>query len=338
MPGTRYHLHPRGEVHLLSIVIPIYNEQAVIPLLRAELTTFMNGLSFPVEVVLVNDGSGDASVDLLREWAGSDWRVKVLDLARNFGHQAAVTAGLDFATGDAVVIMDADLQDPPEVVLDMVARYQEGYDVIYGKRVARQGEGFLKRATAWAFYRVMRRLIHRDLPPDVGDFRLISRRCLDALKSMREVHRFLRGMIAWVGFPQTEVAYVRRARAAGTTKYPISRMLAFAWTAAVSFSPVPLRLSFFLGLVLFLAGITQAINAVVRAALGFYLVPGWASLIVVNCLVGGGILMCIGVLGEYVGRIFEAVKGRPIYIVCDSANVPAGPGVTTVRESRRVMQ
>jgi dolichol-phosphate mannosyltransferase len=304
--------------------MPLYNEEAVIPLLRLELTRFIDAVPFATQVILVNDGSADDTTNLLANWADRDSRIKVVELARNFGHQAALTAGLDFSTGDAVVIMDADLQDPLDTIPLMVAEYERGFDVVYGKRTARQGETAFKRFTAWAFYRMMRLLIHPDLPPDAGDFRLISRRALQALTGMREVHRFLRGMVAWVGFPQCEVPYVRRARAAGVTKYPFRRMLYLAWTASVSFSPVPLRISFMLGLLLFLAGITQAVNALVRAALGLFLVPGWASLIVVNCLVGGGILMCLGVLGEYVGRIYEEVKGRPIYIVASSANIAAG--------------
>jgi dolichol-phosphate mannosyltransferase len=280
----------------------------------------MNSLAATVELILVNDGSSDRSVEILLEWVEDDERVTLLNLARNFGHQAAVTAGLDHATGDAVIIMDADLQDPPEVVHDMLVEYCRGYDVVYGKRVARMGESRFKRWSAWAFYRVMRVLIDRALPADAGDFRLVSRRCLNAVTAMRETHRFLRGMISWVGFPQTAVTYVREPRAAGTTKYPIWKMLKFAWTAAISFSPLPLRLSFALGMLLALVGITQAVNAVIRTALGLYTVPGWTSLMVVVCLIGSAILISIGVLGEYVGRIFEESKGRPIYIVADTVN------------------
>jgi dolichol-phosphate mannosyltransferase len=256
----------------------------------------------------------------LHAWVEEDARVTLLNLARNFGHQAAVTAGLDHATGDAIVVMDADLQDPPEVIHQMLAEYCRGYDVVYGKRIARNGETLFKRWSAWAFYRIMRTMIHRDLPKDVGDFRLISRRCLDAVASMRETHRFLRGMISWAGFPQTAVTYARDARAAGVTKYPMWKMLRFAWTAAVSFSPLPLRLSFGLGVLLALVGGAQAVNGLVQYALGLYIVPGWTSLMVVVCLIGSAILISIGVLGEYVGRIFEESKGRPLYIVADAVN------------------
>ena len=310
----------------------MYNEAEVLPLLRQQLTAFMDCIHCQVELMLINDGSSDRTAELLFAWAQEDECVTVLNLARNFGHQAAVTAGLDHATGDAVVIMDADLQDPPEVIHEMLARYCQGYDVVYGKRTARKGETAFKRWTAWAFYRVMRMMIHRGLPEDAGDFRLISRRCLNAVTSMRETHRFLRGMISWVGFPQIAVPYTREPRAAGATKYPVWKMLRFAWTAAVSFSPLPLRLSFGLGVVLALVGVTQAINALVRTALGLYTVPGWTSLMVVVCLIGSAILISIGVLGEYVGRIFEESKGRPLYVVAECANAKANASGETASE------
>ena len=315
MNRTRHLLVARSHPALLSIVIPIYNEQEALPYLRERLTACMAAFRCGCEVLLVNDGSHDGSLDVLVDWAEADRGIRVLNLARNFGHQAACTAGMDEAQGDAVVIIDADLQDPPEVIADMLAEYCRGYDVVYGQRASRAGETAFKRFTAWAFYRTMRRLIHPDLPADVGDFRLISRSCLDAVKSMRETHRFLRGMISWVGFPQTAVTYARSARVAGETKYPFSKMMRLAWTAAVSFSPKPLRVSFLLGLIVAAIGMLQAANAVIRSLLGLYVVPGWSSLIIVNCLVGGAILISIGVLGEYVGRIFEASKERPLYLI-----------------------
>jgi len=279
-----------------------------------------------VEIIFVNDGSSDRSLSLLTDWAEQDSSIVVLNLARNFGHQLALTAGLDYATGDAVVILDADLQDPPEVVPDMISEYCRGYDVVYGKRIARKGETRFKRATAWVFYRVMRTLIHPNLPADAGDFRLISRRCLDAVASMRETHRFLRGMICWVGFPQSAVEYVRDPRFAGSTKYSLSKMMRFAWTGAISFSPLPLRISFAFGAVLAAIGMTQAVNALIRTVLGLYTVPGWTSLMVVLCLIGSAILVSIGVLGEYVGRIFEENKARPLYVIADSINVSSEKG------------
>jgi dolichol-phosphate mannosyltransferase len=325
MPKTYHRLTPRLAPALLSIVIPVYNEEAMIPILRNALDHFMSDFPIPLEVVLVNDGSSDESINLLMRWSETDRRIKVISLARNFGHQIAATAGFDFACGDAVVIMDADLQDPLETLHPMVSKYMEGYDVVYGRRVERQGESPFKRLSAFLFYRLMSFLIHPDLPRDVGDFRLVSRKCVNALNSMRETHRFLRGMITWVGFPQTEVAYVRKARAAGVTKYPLSKMLRLAWTAAISFSPLPLRVSFYMGLLLFLLAATQACNALIQMALGYPLVRGWTSIIFVNCLVGGGVLVGIGVLGEYVGQILEEVKRRPLYVVATEANTAAIP-------------
>jgi dolichol-phosphate mannosyltransferase len=311
---ARHLLQPRRLPKLLSIVIPIYNEEEALPFLRKRLTTFVDGLASRTEILLVNDGSSDESVGLLVEWANADSRVRVFNLARNFGQQAAVTAGLDQSAGDAVAVMDADLQDPPEVVSAMLDEYCKGYDVVYGRRISRAGESAFKRISAWIFYRAMRGLVHQELPADAGDFRLVSRPCLDAVLSMRETHRFLRGMIAWVGFPVTSVSYARDIRAAGQTKYPLRKMLHLAWTAAVSFSPIPLRVSFWLGFLIAATGMIEAASAVFRSMLGRY-VPEWSSVIAVTCLVGGSILISIGMLGEYVGRIFEAIKGRPLYLI-----------------------
>jgi polyisoprenyl-phosphate glycosyltransferase len=326
-PVTRHLLQPRGYPSLLSIVVPVYNEEQSLPFLRQRLTSLGDVLPCLMELVLVNDGSSDASIDLLVEWADADSLVKVFNLARNFGHQMAATAGLDQASGDAVVLLDADLQDPPEAILDMLEEYRRGYDVVYGRRISRAGETRFKRFSAWLFYRMMRLLVDSDLPADVGDFRLVSRRCLDAVCSMRETHRFLRGMIAWVGFPQTAVEYARDRRVAGTTAYPLRKMLWLAWTAAVSFSPTPLRLSFVLGFLIAAIGMLQAANAVVRSILGLYVVPGWSSMIVVTCLIGGSILISIGVLGEYIGRIFEAAKERPLYLIASKIDRSQSDGV-----------
>lgn len=320
MSETFHVLIPRDPPPLLSIVIPIYNEQDAIPFLINKLKELLDHTPAQAEVVLVNDGSSDSSISLLVEVAAQDRRFKVLSLARNFGHQAAATAGLDVATGDAVVLMDADLQDPPELVLAMIEEYQKGYDVVYAQRIGRDGEGILKRMTAWMFYRLMKSVVYKELPPDVGDFRLVSRRCLDALNAMRETHRFLRGMVSWVGFPQTAVTFVRPARVAGQTKYPLRRMLLFAWTAALSFSPLPVRISFVLGAALFSLGGAYAAYALFRVVFGLYIVPGWASLIMMNCLTAGAIMMGLGVIGEYVARIFEEVKNRPLYVVSYRTN------------------
>jgi dolichol-phosphate mannosyltransferase len=325
MPGPRHLLTPRLDPALLSMVVPAYNEEAMIPVLRQRWTEFAQRLPCPAEIIFVNDGSTDGTLSLLLDWAKTDGRVKVLGLARNFGQQAAITAGLDAAAGEAVVILDADLQDPLEVIEQMLARYREGYDVVYGQRLARDGESAMKRLTAWTFYRLMRLFLHPDLPPDTGDFRLLSRRFLQALGTMRETHRFLRGMVAWAGFPQTPVTYTRAARAAGQTKYPVLKMLGFAGNAAVSFSPAPLRLSLGCGLLVALLGLGEGAYAVARALIVHDTQPGWTSLIAITCLIGGAILVSIGILGEYVGRIFEESKGRPLYLVSTTANLDRKP-------------
>lgn len=321
MNTPQHALMARPAPRLLSLVIPAYNEGPVLPLLRRVLERLVVTMACELELIFVDDGSTDETARLLMEWASQDKRVKVISLARNFGHQAAATAGLDHARGQAVVLMDADLQDPPELVHEMLQKYCEGYDVVYAQRVAREGEGILKRVTAWLFYRLMRRFVYRDLPLDTGDYRLISERCLRALQSMRETHRFLRGMVAWAGFPQTAVQFRRQRRPAGGTKYPVRKMVRFAWTAAVSFSPLPLKVSLALGILLALAGFSYGCYATVRVFLGLYVVPGWTSLLVVTCLIGGSILMGLGILGEYVARIYEEVKGRPLYLVYRSANL-----------------
>jgi dolichol-phosphate mannosyltransferase len=326
MNNARHLLTPRPVPRLLSLVVPLYNEEAVVALLVESITSLIERLPCPVQVVLINDGSSDSTILKLRDVALKDSRFEVLSLARNFGHQIAATAGLDAARGDAIVLMDADLQDPPELVSDMLAEYQKGYDVVNARRVRRDGESLFKRWSAWLFYRLMRILVDRDLPVDVGDYRLVSRRFLDALNQMRETHRFLRGMVSWVGFPQVAVPFVRQPRAAGDTKYPLSKMLRFAWTAAVSFSPLPLRLSFLVGGTFFGMGCAYAVYALARWVLGLYLVPGWTSLILVTCLGTGGVMLLIGVLGEYVAMIYEEIKGRPLYVVSERFNAQGGTG------------
>jgi polyisoprenyl-phosphate glycosyltransferase len=321
-PITNHLLAPRKRPARLSLVIPMYNEEAMIAPLREAVNSFARTLWCDVELILVNDGSSDQTLALLAEWAASDPRVRVLHLSRNFGHQIAATAGLDHATGDAVVLLDADLQDPLSVIHQMIDRYCDGYDVVYGQRESRAGESAYKRFTAWAFYRIMRALVYRELPPDVGDFRLISRPCLDAVSQMRETHRFLRGMVAWVGFPQTAVPYHRQRRIAGITKYPLRKMLAFSWVAATSFSTLPLRLSMIFGAIVGILGIEEGIRAALAHFLGWYTVPGWTSLTVLVSLIGSALLMSIGILGEYVAKLYEQSKGRPLYIVARTFGVP----------------
>lgn len=321
-----YPLVPRPLPSLLSVVVPVYNEEEVLPLFLERLRACADRWPWSTEVLFVNDGSGDRSIEILLEACGKDRRLKLLSLARNFGHQAAASAGLDYATGDVTALIDADLQDPPELIEKMVECYTKGYDVVCGKRAAREGESWLKRGTAWLYYRLMRRLIHFELPVDVGDFRLISRPCLETLKSMREVHRFLRGMVAWLGYPQTTIEFVRLGRAAGETKYPLRKMLTFAWMSALSFSPAPLRLGSMVGAVFVLTGAAYGAYAMVRIWQGQHVVRGWTSLIVLICLVGGAVMIAVGIVGEYVAKIYEQVKGRPIYVVMASRNIVDAPG------------
>ncbi len=328
MASPHHILQQRPNPKLLSIIVPCYNEEAVVPLLRAEMTSFLSTLPCPAEVILINDGSSDKTIELLWQWAEADQRIKVLGFARNFGHQLAVTAGMDVAAGDAVVVIDADLQDPLAVIHEMIVKYREGFDIVYGQREERAGESRFKLLTAWLFYRIMRKLVHKNLPVDAGDFRLIAKSALDVLKDMRESHRFLRGLGAWVGFAQCPVAYKRAPRAAGNTKYPLRKMLKFAWTAAISFSPLPLKMSLGLGIFVAFFGFCTGIYAVAQAVMHFLNAspnqvynPGWATLVTLLCLIGGAILICLGILGEYVSRIFEEIKARPLYIVRCSKNI-----------------
>jgi polyisoprenyl-phosphate glycosyltransferase len=317
-------LQPREYPKLLSIVIPLYNEESVIASLRSALNQFMSELKGEAEVILVNDGSQDSTLGQIVEWAHEDPRVRVINLSRNFGQQNAATAGLDFTRGEAVVLVDADLQDPLAAIHQMIARYCEGYDVVYGQRVIRAGETWFKRATAWIFYRLMRALVCKDLPLDSGDFRLISSNCLVGLRQLRETHRFLRGMVAWVGYPQIGVKYERAARLAGETKYPLRRMVSFAWTAATSFSALPLRASLFLGGLATLVGVEEAVRAMLAHLLHWYAVPGWSSVIVLLSLLSGATLMSIGITGEYIAKIYEQSKGRPLYLVACTVNFDLG--------------
>jgi dolichol-phosphate mannosyltransferase len=293
----------------------MYNESAVISAFRDAVNSCLHEIHCAVEIVAVNDGSSDKTLERLVEWSASDARVRVVHLSRNFGHQIAATAGLDHAAGEVIVLIDADLQDPLTVIHQMIDKYCAGYEVVYGRRRSRAGETVWKRLTAWVFYRMMRTLVYRDMPMDTGDFRLISRECLDALNTMRETHRFLRGMVAWLGYPQIAVEYDRNPRAAGQTKYTLIKMLAFAWTAATSFSAAPLRFSILSAAILGLFGVEEGVRAVAAAVFRWYTVPGWTSLMVAMSLIGSATLLSIGIVGEYLARLYEQSKDRPLYLV-----------------------
>ena len=298
-----------------SFVIPIYNEEETLPELQRRLGELLEQLDGDAEVVLVDDGSADQSWRLISGLVAGDDRFKAIGFSRNFGHQMAITAGMDFAGGDAVIVMDADLQDPPEVVLELAARWREGFDVVYAVREARTGETKFKEYTAAAFYRVFRRLADIDIPVDVGDFRLVDRRALEAFKAMRENNRFVRGMFSWIGFRQVGVPYRRDERHAGTTKYPLRKMLKFAADGIVGFSKVPLRAALQAGFVVSAGAFVFGIAALIAKFAGFYHVSGLASLAVVTAFLGGMQLVVLGVMGEYIARIHEEVKNRPLYVV-----------------------
>ena len=303
-----------GSSPLLSVVVPVYDEEASLQALHERVSAVLERAGEPFELVLVDDGSRDGSWKKMRELAAADPRVVLVRLSRNFGHQIAVTAGVDAARGEAVVLMDADLQDPPEVIPQMVARWRQGYDVVYGRRTRRHGEGLLKRASAALFYRFIRRLTAVDIPADTGDFRLMSRQVVDVLRSLRERNRFVRGLVAWIGYRQVAVDYERAERAAGVTKYPIGKMMRFAADAVVSFSHAPLRLATGMGLAASTLAFCYAVYAVLAAVFRWDVVHGWASLMVAVLFLGGVQLLCVGIIGEYVGRIHDEVKQRPLYV------------------------
>ena len=310
---------------LLSVVVPCFNEEEVLAETMRRLREFCAGVAdLDIELIFVDDGSRDRTRELLRAFAAEDPRIRVVGFARNFGHQIAVTAGIDAARGDAVVLIDADLQDPPEVVHEMIAKWREGYDVVYGTRTDRPGESAFKLATARGFYRLLNKLSDVPIPLDTGDFRLMSRPVVDALKAMPERDRFVRGMVSWVGFRQTALPYRRALRFAGVSKYPLRKMLRFATDGILSFSIKPLQMSITLGLLaatLSMAGIGYALF--LRVFTNIW-VEGWTALMIAVLFIGGVQLICVGILGEYIGRIYNEVKRRPLYVVQELIGSP-GP-------------
>jgi len=304
---------------LLSVVVPCFNEEAVLPATHEQLSRVLGALErYDYELIFVDDGSRDNTFQLLREIQRGDSRVRVLRLSRNFGHQVAVTAGLETAAGDAVIVIDADLQDPPEIIPEMVRLWRDGNHVVYGSRAIREGESRFKLTTAKAFYRVINRLSETEIPLDSGDFRLMDRKVVDVLLEMPERGRFLRGMVSWIGFRQAPLPYKRRERRAGRSKYPLLKMIQFAMDGIISFSILPLRLAALTGLVTIWLAIVGIVVAVVVRLLGLYdlrLGRGWASLFVAILFMGGVQLLSLGVMGEYLGRIYTEVKRRPLYAV-----------------------
>ncbi|MFH0878141.1 MAG: glycosyltransferase family 2 protein [Lentisphaerota bacterium] len=300
----------------VTVVVPFLNEEENLPLLYDRLVKALEAQPEELELILVDDGSTDGSPRWAAEKARADKRVKLIRLSRNFGHQIAITAGLDCARGDAVVIIDADLQDPPEVIPSLLAKWREGFEVVYAVRSSREGETWLKKFLAASFYRMFRSMSNVQVPMDAGDFRLVDRKVADALKNVRELHRFMRGLTCWVGFNQVAVTYERAARHAGQTKYPVLKSLRLALDAVTSFSGAPLRWVTGMGLAIALAGVLMLISVIVNR----YLHPqeyvaGWATLISLILFIGGIQLVCIGMLGQYISRIFEESKKRPLYFI-----------------------
>ena len=307
----------------LSVVIPVYNEEESLPELDQRLRDFLGELNETWEVVFVDDGSSDRSLSMLRGMADRELRYKVLSFSRNFGHQIAITAGVDWACGKAVAVMDADLQDPPEVVREMIKLWREGYDVVYGVRSRRHGETVFKRLTALIFYRLLRAMLGFEVPLDTGDFRLMSRQVVLTLRLLRERHRFVRGMVSWIGFKQTAVYYERPGRFAGETKYGLRKMFRFAIDGITSFSIVPLRLATWLGVLAGLVAMATGAWALYEKLAGKGVVHGWTTIMLLVALGSSAQLLMTGILGEYVGRIYEEVKRRPLYTVAERLNVGA---------------
>jgi len=299
-----------------SIVIPIYNEEETLHALIDALNQTISKFDGITEVIFVNDGSKDNSAKLLREANKQNSNFKVINLSRNFGHQIAVTAGLDYAEGDAVVIMDADLQDPPEVILDLIKKWKEGYEIVYAVRLSRDGDTLFKKLTAVLFYRFLRKLSKIETPVDVGDFRLVDRKVIQAFRRFKEHNRYVRGMFSWMGFNQTGVEYHRKERFAGETKYPLKKMIKFAWDGVLGFSDAPLKLALRLGFWLSFCSGFIGMYAIIAKILGkWYVADGWASLMVVISFLGGVQLIVLGLMGLYISRIHDEVRNRPVYLV-----------------------
>ena len=311
---------------LLSLVIPVFDEEEALPILMAAIRPILDSMSCDHEILFIDDGSRDGTRRLLHDLADEDHRIKVLGFSRNFGHQAAITAGLDFASGDAVVVMDADMQDPPTLLPEMVRLYEQGFDVVSAQRVGRDGESSFKRATANLFYTVMRRAVDERLQPQVGDFRLFSRGAVLAIRGFREQHRFVRGLVAWLGLKEAIIPFRRPARSAGTTKYPVWKMARFAWTAISSFSALPLKLSLFGGLALTFLGLLYSAYVIYETLFLQTTVRGWGSIVCFQLLFSGATLIAVGLMGDYVGRIYEETKGRPLYVMGEAWNLPPRSG------------
>lgn len=306
--------------NLYSVVVPLYNEELVLDETYNRLTTVLEKIDGEYEIILVNDGSRDKTEEMAKAIAGKDKRVKFISFSRNFGHQNAITAGMDHASGEAIVVIDADLQDPPELIYQMIEKYHEGYDVVYAVRAKRKGETIFKKVTAKAFYRILKKLVDIDIPVDTGDYRLISREVCNVLKRMREKNRFVRGMVSWIGFKQIGIPFVREERFAGETKYTLSKMIKFSLDGIVSFSTKPLKFTVHIGFALAILSFLYACYLIVNKLLFSNVIEGWTSMVVIVLFIGGIQMIALGIIGEYIARIYEESKNRPLYITKELVN------------------
>ncbi|HPJ76758.1 MAG TPA: glycosyltransferase family 2 protein [Clostridia bacterium] len=306
---------------MYSLVIPLYNEEEVIHECIKRVTNVMHNNEFDYEIIFVNDGSSDSTEEIVKQYCDKDKHLKLISFSRNFGHQTAISAGMDNAEGDAIIVMDADLQDPPEVVLKLIEKYEEGFDVVYAIRSKRKGESFFKKISVKMFYRFLKNMCEVDIPVDTGDFRLISRQVCDVLKGLTERNRYVRGLVSWVGFKQTGIYYEREERYAGKTKYPLKKMLKLSVDGITSFSTKPLKLTKWIGIFMAAVGFIYAIIVIIQKLVGIQMQTGWASTMVTILLIGGIQLIMLGITGEYIARIFDESKNRPLYIIKEKVNM-----------------
>ncbi len=307
--------------NLYSLIIPLYNEEEVVLECVKRVINVMDNIDGDYEIIFVNDGSKDKTMEIMTNVCKGNHKLKIIDFSRNFGHQIAITAGMDYAKGDAIIVMDADLQDPPEVISEMISKYNEGYEVVYAIRKKRKGESFFKRISAKLFYRFLRYMCNIDIPVDTGDFRLISKKVSNVLSGLTERNRYVRGLVAWVGFKQIGIEYEREERFAGVTKYPLKKMIKLSIDGITSFSTKPLTVSKNLGLFIAFIGFIYAIVVIVQKFALNMPNTGWASIVVLLLIIGGVQLIMIGIVGEYIARIFDESKNRPLYIINEKYNI-----------------
>ncbi|MCI1579329.1 MAG: glycosyltransferase family 2 protein [Clostridium beijerinckii] len=303
-----------------SVIVPLYNEELVINQSYKRLKEVMDSTNESYEIVFVNDGSKDRTREIAEEICSRDENIKLINFSRNFGHQAAITAGMDLALGDAIIVIDADLQDPPEVMLKMIEKWKEGYEVVYGKRVKREGETFFKKFTARVYYRLLRSMTTVDVPVDAGDFRLIDRKVCNTLIALPERNRYVRGLVSWVGYKQTYVEFIRQERFAGETKYPLKKMFKLACDGITALSYKPLIIAGHFGIIALLVGIILMFVDITKAIINKSSVLNFTMMIGINMMMFGVVLGCIGIMGQYIGRIFDESKGRPIYVISSTTN------------------